>query len=64
MRESRSQTVRTAIVDGYRSALDVDWIGIPTLDFRPFEDGLEEVFRGASFVTIRDGGVSRIVDLS
>ena len=61
---ARHQTVRTAIVDGDRVALEVDWIGTPAIDLGPMKAGEQVSMRGASFITIADGKLVRIVDIS
>lgn len=61
---SRHQAVRTAVVDGDQVALEVDWTGTPSVDLGPMKAGEEITMRGASFITIIDGKLSRIVDLS
>ncbi|WP_324132414.1 nuclear transport factor 2 family protein [Bosea sp. (in: a-proteobacteria)] len=61
---SRKQTVRTAVVDGGKVALEVDWTGTPAVDLGPMKAGVEVSIRGASFMTIADGKLARIVDLS
>lgn len=61
---SRRQTVRTAVVDGDNVALEVDWVGTPAVDLGPMKAGVEVAMRGASFITIADGKLVRIVDLS
>lgn len=62
--ECRKQTVRTAIVDGGNVALDIDWTGTPAVDLGSMRAGAEISMRGASFITITDGKLARIVDLS
>lgn len=64
MFECRKQTVRTAIVDGDNVALEVDWTGTPAVDLGPIKAGAEVSVRGASFITITDGKLARIADLS
>ncbi|WP_343614718.1 nuclear transport factor 2 family protein [Novosphingobium sp.] len=61
---TRLQTVRTSVVDGDRVALQVDWAGIPAVDLGPMKVGEPLAMRGASFITIVDGKLARIVDLS
>lgn len=61
---SRKMTARTAVIDGNSVALEVDWVGTPTINFGPMKVGVEMVMRGASFITIADGKLIRIVDLS
>ena len=61
---SRNQTVRTAVVNGDDIALEVDWTGTPAVDLGPMQAGVEIVMRGASFMTIANGKIVRIVDLS
>lgn len=60
----RRQTVRNAVVDGDRVALEVDWTGIPAIDLGPMKAGEQVALRGASFMTIAGGKLTRIVDLS
>ena len=45
-------------------ALEVDWIGVPAVDLGPMKAGVQVTMRGASFITIEDGRLARIVDLS
>ena len=61
---SRHQSVRTAVVDGDRVALEIDWTGTPAFDLGPMKAGEQTTRRGASFITIVDGKLNRIVDLS
>jgi steroid delta-isomerase-like uncharacterized protein len=61
---SRNQSVRMAVVDGNNVALEVDWTGTPAVDLGPMKAGVEVAMRGASFITISDGKLARIVDLS
>lgn len=61
---ARHQTVRTAVVDGGQVALEVDWTGVPAIDLGPIKAGNEFALRGASFLTIADGKLCRIVDIS
>lgn len=61
---TRHQAIRTAIVDGDRVALEVDWTGTPAVDLGPMKAGEKVAMRGASFITIADGKLARIVDLS
>lgn len=61
---ARYQTVRTAVVDGDLVALEVDWTGVPAIDLGPIKAGKEFALRGASFLTIEDGKLCRIVDIS
>ena len=62
--DQRKQTIRTALVDGNNVALEIDWLGTPAFDLGPMKAGVEVTMRGASFLTIVDGKLSRIVDLS
>lgn len=64
MFSSRHQTVRKAVVDGDELALELDWTGTPAVDLGPMKAGVQVALRGASFFSIRDGKISRIVDLS
>lgn len=61
---SRNQSVRMAVVDGNNAALEVDWTGTPAVDLGTMKAGVEVAMRGASFITISDGKLARIVDLS
>lgn len=60
----RRQTVRMAVVGKDRVALDVDWTGTPAADLGEMKAGESVSLRGASFFTIADGRIVRIVDLS
>ncbi|MFT8421859.1 MAG: nuclear transport factor 2 family protein [Gluconacetobacter sp.] len=60
----RNQTVRTAVVNGDSIALEIEWKGTPAVDLGPMKAGVETTMRGASFLTIADGKLIRIVDLS
>lgn len=61
---TRHQTISNAVVDGGRVALEVDWTGTPAIDLGPMKAGEQVAMRGASFMTIADGKLTRIVDLS
>lgn len=61
---SRKQTVKMAVVDGDNVAFEIDWTGTPAVDLGPMKAGVEVKMRGASFFTIADGKLIRIVDLS
>lgn len=61
---TRRQTVRTAVVDGDRVALEIDWTGTPAVDLGAMRAGVPVAMRGASFLTIAGGKLVRIVDLS
>ena len=60
----RRQVIRNAVVDGDRVALEVDWTGTPAIDLGPMKAGEQVTLRGASFMTIAGGKLTRIVDLS
>lgn len=60
----RHQTVRTAVVEGDRVAIEVDWRGIPAVDLGSMAAGVPVTRRGASFLTIAKGRLIRIVDIS
>jgi len=61
---SRNQSVRTAVVSGNMVALEVDWSGTPANDIGPMKAGVSVAIRGASFITITNGKIVRIVDIS
>jgi ketosteroid isomerase-like protein len=61
---SRHQSVRTAVVSGDMVALEIDWTGTPAVDFGPMKAGETVSIRGASFITIANGKLVRIVDIS
>jgi ketosteroid isomerase-like protein len=61
---SRRQIVKTAVVAGDSVALEVDWTGTPAIDLGPMKAGVEVNMRGASFIAISKGKLSRILDLS
>lgn len=61
---TRHQTITNAVVDGDRVALEVEWTGTPALDLGPMKAGVPIAMRGASFMTITHGLLTRIVDLS
>ena len=61
---TRHQTITNAVVDGDRVAMEVDWTGTPAVDLGPMKAGESIAMRGASFMTIREGLLTRIVDLS
>jgi steroid delta-isomerase-like uncharacterized protein len=61
---TRHQVISNAVVDGSRFALEVDWTGTPAIDLGPMKAGERFALRGASFITIADGKLTRIVDLS
>lgn len=60
---SRHRAVRSAVVDGDRVALEIEWTGMPAVDLGTTKAGVEVTLRGATF-TIADGKPVRIVDLS
>lgn len=64
MFSTRHQNVSNAVVDGSRIALEVDWTGTPAIDLGPMKAGEPVAIRGASFMTIGGGLLTRIVDLS
>lgn len=61
---TRNQTIRNAVVDGDRVALEVDWTGTPSIDLGSMKAGEPVAMRGASFMTIAKGRLIRIADLS
>ncbi len=61
---TRHQTITNAVVDGGRVAMEVDWTGTPAVDLGSMKAGEPIAMRGASFMTIRQGLLTRIVDLS
>lgn len=61
---ARHQAIRNAVVDGSHVALEVDWTGTPAFDLGPMKAGEQVVMRGASFITISGGKLTRIMDLS
>ncbi len=61
---TRRQTIRNAVVDGDRVALEVDWTGTPAIDLGSMKAGEPVAMRGASFMTIAGGMLTQIVDLS
>ena len=60
----RRQTVTNAVVAGDMVALEIEWHGTPAVDLGPFKAGVEAAMRGASFMTIESGKLTRIADLS
>ncbi len=61
---TRRQAIRNAVVDGDRVALEVEWTGTPAIDLGPMKAGEQVDMRGASFMTIAGGKLTRIMDLS
>jgi len=61
---TRHQVVMNAIIDGDRVALEVDWTGTPAIDLGAMKAGEPIHMRGASFITITAGLLTRIMDLS
>ena len=61
---TRHQAISNAVVDGSRVALEVEWTGTPVIDLGSMKAGEQVAMRGASFMTIADGKLTRIVDLS
>ena len=61
---TRHQTIRSAVVDRDRVALEVDWTGTPSINLRSMKAGEPVAMRGASFMTIAKGRLTRIADLS
>jgi ketosteroid isomerase-like protein len=45
-------------------ALEVDWNGTPVVDLGPMKTGVAVTMRRASFITIANGKLVRIVDVS
>lgn len=60
----RRQIVRMAVVEGDRVALEIDWEGVPSSDLPGMPSGKRASLRGATFMTLRDGLISQITDLS
>lgn len=60
----RRLVVRTAVIAGDQVALEVDWTGTPAVDLGEVKAGERMALRGASFFTIIDDRLARIVDLS
>jgi len=61
---NRHQAISNAVVEGDRVALEVDWTGTPAVDLGSMKAGEPIAMRGASFMTITEGLLTRIVDLS
>ena len=61
---SRRQIVRVAVVQEDRVALEIDWEGVPSGDVPGMPAGKPINLRGATFLTLRDGLISHITDLS
>ncbi|MBY0520619.1 MAG: nuclear transport factor 2 family protein [Sphingomonas sp.] len=61
---TRHQAIRNAVVAGDQVALEVDWTGTPAIDLGSMKAGQQITLRGASFITIAAGKLTRIVDLS
>ena len=61
---SRLMVVRRSVVAGDEVALKIDWSGTPSLDLPGMAAGQPVSLRGATFISLRDGRISRIVDLS
>lgn len=61
---TRHQAITNAVVDGGRVALEVDWTGTPAVGLGPMKAGEPIAMRGATFMTIAEGLLTRIVDLS
>ena len=61
---TRHQAVRTTVVQDDRVALEIDWTGIPAIDLGQLKAGEPIAMRGSSFLTIADGKLTRIVDIS
>jgi ketosteroid isomerase-like protein len=61
---ARHQAIGNAVVSGDQVALEVYWTGTPKIDLGPMKAGEPVALRGASFMTIGDGLLTRIVDLS
>lgn len=60
----RRQAIRTAVIGESHVALELDWTGTPAVDVGDWTAGRAVALRGASFLTIVDGRLSKIVDLS
>ena len=61
---NRRQVISNAVVEGGRVAMEVDWTGIPAVDLGSMKAGEPIAMRGASFMTVSEGLLTRIVDLS
>lgn len=61
---SRRQRVRNSVASTEGVALEIDWEGTPKVDMGSFKAGVQVCMRGASFMTISDGKLTRITDLS
>jgi ketosteroid isomerase-like protein len=61
---TRHQPIANAVVDGDRVATEVDWTGTAAVDLGLMKAGEPIAMRGASFMTITEGLLTRIVDLS
>jgi steroid delta-isomerase-like uncharacterized protein len=64
MFSARRQIVRMAVVQDDRVALEIDWAGIPVNDLPGMPAGKRISLRGATFMTLRDGAIITITDLS
>jgi steroid delta-isomerase-like uncharacterized protein len=60
----RKQSVRNSVSAGGEVALEIEWEGTPRFDMGDFQAGVQASLRGASFMTISNGKLSRIADLS
>jgi ketosteroid isomerase-like protein len=64
MFERRNVVVKTAVVGVDSIALEVRWTATPSVDLGPMKAGVEVTMRAASFMTIANGRLQRIMDLS
>lgn len=60
----RKLTIRHVVVDGDHVALWMDWAGTPAIDLGTAKAGKPIAMRAASFMTVAEGLLTRIVDLS
>jgi len=61
---NRHLVINSAVVEGGRVAMEVDWTGTPAVDLGSMKAGEPIAMRGASFMTVTEGLLTRIVDLS
>jgi hypothetical protein len=60
----RSLHIRNLVVADNKVALEIDWTGVPAVDFGEFKAGVTAALRGAIFLTISGSKLIHITDLS
>lgn len=61
---SRRLNVANSVRQADRIALEVEWLGVPSVDIPGMPEGREVRLRAATFMTLKDDLIISIVDLS